>query len=73
MLAVLLRVLSRPLLFLLQLAVRSVFGGLILWLFNLLGAPWGLHVGINPASAFLVGVLGLPGLAGLGVICWVLG
>lgn len=73
LLVLLLRLLGRPLRWVLRLAASSVAGGLMLWLFNLAVAPWGLHVGINPVSAFLVGVLGLPGLVCLGLIRWVLG
>lgn len=57
------RAFAAPLRLLLALAVRIALGGLAIWLLNALGGPHGLHVGLNPATALIAGVLGLPGLA----------
>jgi inhibitor of the pro-sigma K processing machinery len=55
-----------PLRFLLRLLFRVALGGLALFLINLGAAPLGWSLGLNPASATLVGLLGLPGLLLLG-------
>lgn len=56
-----------------RVVVNSVIGGLWLWGANILGGLVGFHVGLNPASAVLVGTLGVPGLVGLSVIRLILG
>ncbi|MDA8064732.1 MAG: pro-sigmaK processing inhibitor BofA family protein [Thermaerobacter sp.] len=59
----LLRALRRPLGWMLRLAWRAAVGGAVIWVLDLAGASLGVHVGINPLTVLLVGVLGLPGLA----------
>ncbi|HPU01596.1 MAG: SigmaK-factor processing regulatory BofA [Firmicutes bacterium] len=61
----LVRVFYRPLKFLLRLLLSTVLGGVIIYLYNFAGALWGLAVGLNVISAFIVGVMGLPGLGAL--------
>lgn len=55
-----------PLRILLRLLFRAALGGLALFLIDLAASSWGWSLGLNPASAALVGVLGLPGLLLLG-------
>lgn len=43
-------------------------GAIVLFLLNLIGAKWGFYIPINPVTAFITGVLGLPGLICLVVI-----
>jgi inhibitor of the pro-sigma K processing machinery len=57
----------------LRVVVNSIIGGFALWGANLLGGLVGFHVGINPASAILVGTLGVPGFLGLSVLRLILG
>lgn len=46
-----------------SLGLRFAGGGAALWGLNLAGAAIGFHLGLNPATALIVGILGLPGLA----------
>ncbi|MCR4403563.1 MAG: pro-sigmaK processing inhibitor BofA family protein [Firmicutes bacterium] len=52
-----------PLKLVIRLAYSAVVGGIVLWLVNLVGGVFGISVAINPATALAVGLLGLPGLA----------
>ncbi len=56
------RVLSKPLKVMLRLAVNTLVGGIILILMNTLGASWGVLMGVNPVTAAITGILGVPGL-----------
>lgn len=64
----LLQVLAKPLVLLLRVLANSLIGGAGLWLINLAGGPLHFHLGLNPVSAVVVGLLGVPGLLGLGLI-----
>lgn len=59
------RWLYRPGLWLLQLAWRCLAGGAVVWAVDWVGASFGLHIALNPVTALVTGVLGLPGLAAL--------
>lgn len=51
-----------PLKLILKLAVSSLIGGLLILIVNLLAGIWGLVlIPLNIMTAFIVGVLGLPG------------
>lgn len=69
----LLQVLAGPL----EIAVRtlgsSLAGGVAIWVLNLVGAPLGVEIGLNPMSALIAGVLGLPGILALSVSRLLLG
>ncbi len=52
-----------PMRFLWRLLAGSLLGGLALWLINHFGALFGFSVPINPLTALITGLLGLPGLA----------
>lgn len=45
-----------------KLIVNGLIGGLILFLFNLVGGLFGLAIAINPLNAIIVGLLGVPGV-----------
>jgi len=51
-----------------KLVVNGVIGGACLWLLNFLGAGFGISVGLNPVTALIAGVLGVPGVALLVVL-----
>lgn len=51
-----------PLKFLIKLVINAVIGGIILFIFNIIGAFLGYTVVINPLNALIVGVLGVPGI-----------
>ena len=59
---VLLRFFGKPLRFLFRIALSSVFGGILLVLLNTFGASFGIYVAVNPVTAFISGVLGVPGV-----------
>ena len=52
---------------------NAVLGGIGIWLCNMLLAPFGLAVGINLLTVFIVGVLGIPGFVLLYVTQWMIG
>jgi inhibitor of the pro-sigma K processing machinery len=63
---VVLRLFGVPLVALLRTAARVVGGGLVLLVVDALGAAFHFAIGVNLASAAIVGILGLPGLLLLG-------
>ena len=60
-------VLLTPMKFLWRLAAGSLLGGLCLWMLSHFGGYFGLDVPVNPLTAAIVGLLGIPG-AGLVVV-----
>lgn len=70
---ILVRILYIPLKIFLKLAGSAVVGAGFLFLFNLLGAIWGVQIGINVVTAFVVGLLGLPGVVLLFVLQYLTG
>ena len=50
-----------PLKLILKLAVNSLIGGLLIFLFNLAGSSIGIMIPLNMFNAVIVGILGLPG------------
>lgn len=69
----LLHLLAKPLEVALRVAGSSLVGGLALWVINLVGGLIDFHIGLNPVSAAVVGVLGIPGLLGLSLLRVILG
>ncbi len=57
-----------PMRFCLRIGLRFLLGGILLFVFNLCAHAWGWSFGINPLSAFTVGVLGFPGFVLLGAL-----
>lgn len=51
-----------PIRLLIKLLINGLIGGLVLFLFNLIGGFFGLSLVINPLNAVIVGVLGVPGV-----------
>ena len=52
-----------PMRFLWRLLAGSLLGGLALWIVNHFGALVGFSVPLNPFTALITGLLGLPGFA----------
>ena len=52
-----------PMKFLWRLLAGSLLGGLALWLINRFGLLIGFSVSVNPFTALVAGLLGLPGIA----------
>lgn len=51
-----------PLKIMFRLTYNAIIGGLVLWLVNLVAGFFGLSVAINPVTALIAGLLGIPGL-----------
>lgn len=51
-----------PLKILVKLIVNGVLGAAALFLVNLVGASFGLHIGINAVTALIAGFFGIPGV-----------
>lgn len=51
-----------PMKFIGKLLLNAVIGGIVLFVLNLVGEPIGLNIGINPFTALVVGILGIPGV-----------
>ncbi len=57
------RLFYRPLKLIFRALLHIALGGVAIFLYNLVGTYWGLTVGLNVISSAIVGVMGLPGLA----------
>ncbi len=55
------RMLMIPLRVIFNLIVNAVIGGGVLLIINFIGGYWGFSVGVNPITALIVGLLGVPG------------
>ena len=52
-----------PLKFVFKLIFNGLIGGIVLLIINLIGGFAGIHIGVNPITALVTGVLGVPGVA----------
>lgn len=57
-----------PIKIIIKLIMNSILGAILLYLINLIGVMWGLHIGINLITVIIVGVLGIPGAILLAVL-----
>ncbi len=64
-LLLLLRFFRKPLRLIFRLVLSSILGGIMLMLLNTFGGAWGISLAVNPVTALVAGVLGLPGIAAL--------
>lgn len=62
------KILFVPLKMIFKLILNSILGGILIWLINLAGITWGLHIGINVITMLTVGLLGIPGAVLLTVL-----
>ncbi|MDI9441495.1 MAG: pro-sigmaK processing inhibitor BofA [Firmicutes bacterium] len=56
------RALLIPLKAIFNLIVNAVIGGGVLLIINFIGGFWGFSIGVNPITALIVGLLGVPGV-----------
>lgn len=56
------RILVVPLKVVFRLIVNAVIGGCVLLVINLIGGFWNFRIGINPITALIVGLMGVPGV-----------
>ncbi|WIV12326.1 pro-sigmaK processing inhibitor BofA family protein [Proteiniborus sp. MB09-C3] len=61
-----------PIRYLVKLIINGVIGGVLLFLVNLLGGFIGVHIAINPITAIIAGLLGVPGVILLIVLQYIL-
>lgn len=57
-----------PIKLILKFVLNSILGVVLLYVINIVGETWGLHIGINLVTALTVGILGIPGAALLAVL-----
>ena len=58
-----------PLKVLLRLLVNSILGGVLIIIINYIGVHFGIMIPINAVNAVTVGVLGIPGVVMLLLLC----
>ncbi|MCL1936144.1 MAG: pro-sigmaK processing inhibitor BofA family protein [Defluviitaleaceae bacterium] len=58
--------------FLLKLLIQSVLGTGVIFALNFFLAPFGLFVGINIITMFIVGLLGIPGILSLYILSFII-
>lgn len=63
----------KPLKWLLRLMLNGILGGLILAAVNFIGSFAGIHITINPLTALITGLLGVPGVVLIIILQFVLG
>lgn len=51
-----------PIKVLIKLLINGLIGGVVLFLFNLIGGIFNLAIVVNPLNAVIVGFLGIPGV-----------
>lgn len=52
----------KPLKIVLRFVINSLVGLALVALINLVGSFFGIHIGVNPVSGLLLGLLGVPGI-----------
>lgn len=60
-----------PLKWIIRLIWNSILGGFMLFIINIIGGIWGISLTINPLSAVIAGVLGVPGVILLFILKYV--
>ena len=67
------RIFIVPLKKILKLIINSIFGGLMIYVINLIGANFGFHIGLNIINSLIIGLLGLPGAVCLIIVKLLIG
>lgn len=57
-----LKLLAKPIRFLLKLLINTVLGFVLLWLINFFGGTYGIELPLTLLNAAVVGLLGIPGV-----------
>ena len=57
-----------PLKSIIKLVLNSIFGGIIIYVINLIGAMFNFHIGLNYITVIFVGILGVPGVVLLTIL-----
>jgi inhibitor of the pro-sigma K processing machinery len=64
------RLLLAPIKIVLRLIYNGILGGLLLIIVNFVGGFFNINIGINPITAIVTGILGIPGVVLLLVLQW---
>ena len=67
------RIFIVPLKKILKLIINSIFGGIVIYVINLIGANFGFHIGLNIVNSIIIGLLGLPGAVCLIIVKLLIG
>ncbi len=67
-----LKLFKKPMKFIFKLLLNTLFGFIALILINLVGSFIGVSIGINWINSFIVGIFGVPGVAVLLILQWLL-
>ncbi|NLM74508.1 MAG: pro-sigmaK processing inhibitor BofA [Clostridiaceae bacterium] len=51
-----------PLKVVVRLVINAIIGGIAILVINIIGSPFGFTIPLNPVSALIAGILGLPGI-----------
>lgn len=62
----------RPLKWVFKLIINGILGGLILAAINMFGGLLGMSIVINPVTSLITGILGIPGVALILLLQWIL-
>lgn len=62
----------RPAKWLGRLLANGIFGGIMVFLVNMCGGFAGVEIAVNPVTALLAGVLGIPGVILAAALQWML-
>ena len=62
------KILFVPIKMIFKLILNSILGGILIWIINMVGITWGLHIGINVITMLTVGLLGVPGVVLLTIL-----
>lgn len=52
----------KPIKWFLKLMLNSTLGGVFIFIINMIGGYFNFHIALNPLTALITGVLGLPGI-----------
>lgn len=61
-----------PLKVILRLVINGIIGGIVILIINLVGTTIGFTISLNPVSALVAGILGLPGVILLVILKYLL-
>ncbi|MBP2654075.1 MAG: sigmaK-factor processing regulatory protein BofA [Firmicutes bacterium] len=56
------RIFLMPLKFIFRLVYNAIIGGIMLWVVNFIGVHFDFTIAINPITALVAGILGIPGV-----------
>jgi len=56
------RLFLMPIKLIIRLIYNAIIGGIMLWIVNFIGAYFSFTIAINPVTALVAGILGIPGV-----------